>query len=440
MKFFGREKEVAALRQIREKAQTHAQFTVITGRRRIGKTTLVLKAYEDEPMLYFFVGRKAENQLCEEFRGEIEGKLGVRMGGNPSGFAELFEYLMDLSQQRCFTLFIDEFQNFERINPSIFSEMQKIWDLWHSRSKINLLVCGSIYTMMTRIFRDNKEPLYNRHNRFINVKPFPPSVLRQIMEYYNPAFTNDDLLCLYSITGGVAKYVQLLAEDGALSIDKMIESVISEDSVFINEGRSILIEEFGRDYDIYFSILSAIASGKCRRSEMESVIGKSLGGYLTRLEQDYEVIRKELPIGSKPLAKNALYSINDNFFTFWFRFIFKYEYMLEIGGYAQLRSLVHRDYTTFTGKMLERYFADKAVESGLYTRIGQWWDRKGENEIDLIAANDIDRTVEIAEIKRNRDNASLGVLKDKAEVMLGRIAPMFAGFKATYVVLDLSDM
>ena len=132
MKFFDREREIEILRDIREKSRESARFTVVTGRRRIGKTALILKAYEKTPLLYFFVGRKAENILCEEYRGEVENILHIKMGGTPSGFAEMFEYLMDLAKEIHFTLFIDEFQNFERINPSVFSDIQKIWDLNHN--------------------------------------------------------------------------------------------------------------------------------------------------------------------------------------------------------------------------------------------------------------------------------------------------------------------
>ena len=141
MKFFDRKEEIETLHRIRESAEKNAQFTVMTGRRRIGKTSLVLKAYEDKTFLYFFVGRKAESLLCEEFRHEVENKLNIRLGGTPSGFTELFDFLMQLSKQQSITLFIDEFQNFERVNPSIFSDMQKIWDLNHQESKLNLIVC-----------------------------------------------------------------------------------------------------------------------------------------------------------------------------------------------------------------------------------------------------------------------------------------------------------
>ena len=99
MKFYDRTEEIATLRKIRDNSWENAQFTVITGRRRIGKTSLVLKAYEDTPMLYFFVGRKAENLLCEEFRQEVESKLSIKMGGTPANFAELFDFLMALSKR-----------------------------------------------------------------------------------------------------------------------------------------------------------------------------------------------------------------------------------------------------------------------------------------------------------------------------------------------------
>lgn len=439
MRFFDRKEEIAILRKIRDNAERNAQFTVLTGRRRIGKTSLVLKAYEDRPVLYFFVGRKAESLLCDEFRHEVESKLGVKLGGTPSGFAELFDYLMQLSKQQSFTLFIDEFQNFVRVNPSVFSDIQKIWDLNHSESRINLVVCGSIYSMMTKIFRDRKEPLYNRQNRFMTISAFKPSVLKEILDAYHPGYTNEDLLALYTFTGGVAKYVELLVDDNALTYDAMINSIISPDSTFINEGRSILIEEFGKDYDTYFSILSAIASGKTRRSEIESIIGRQISGYLTRLEDDYEIITKQIPVGAKPLSKNAIYVIRDNFFTFWFRFIFKYAHIIEIGAYNQLRTLIKRDYPIYSGKILERYFIDKAIESGRYTLIGQWWDRKGENEIDMITANELDKTVEIYEIKRNRQKIDMPLLEQKVKVML-TTAHLFNGYDIETKGLDLQDM
>ena len=154
MKFFDRTEEMASLREIRGMAKDNAQFTVVTGRRRIGKTSLVWKAYEDEPILYFFVARKAEGELCEDYRLEIENKLGIPTIGRTESFAEVFEFLMKFSVDRPITLFIDEFQEFFRVNKSVYSDMQRIWDMYSSKARINLIVCGSIYSMMTKIFKD----------------------------------------------------------------------------------------------------------------------------------------------------------------------------------------------------------------------------------------------------------------------------------------------
>ena len=114
MKFYDRKKEISRLREIEQASRNNAQLTVVTGRRRIGKTQLILKSMESvaEPALYFFVARKAENFLCQDFQQEIAEKLGIPIMGEVSSFGKLFEYLMILSEQRAFTLIIDEFQEF----------------------------------------------------------------------------------------------------------------------------------------------------------------------------------------------------------------------------------------------------------------------------------------------------------------------------------------
>lgn len=439
MRFFDREKELATLREIRELSRTTAQFTVVTGRRRIGKTSLVWKAYEDEPILYFFVSRKAESELCDDYLSEIERKLGVPVMGNATRFSDIFEYLMKLSIDRPITLFIDEFQDFFRVNKSIYSEMQKIWDIYHTRSHMNLVVCGSIFSMMSKIFKDKKEPLYNRQTRLMTVRPFSPEVLKEILTEYNPDYKADDLLALFSFTGGVAKYVQLLVDSGATTKTKMINHIVRADSVFIGEGKTILIEEFGKDYGIYFSIMSAIARGKTSRSEIESAVGKEIGGYITKLENDYGIISKKQPLFERSATKNVRYAIEDNFFMFWFRFIYKYGYMLEIESYESVRRIIVRDYETFSGLMLERYFLRVLIDTHRYTRLGGWWDRKGENEIDIIAENEFDATATFFEVKRNAGNFSRNRLEEKAGVFM-RATGRFNGYSIDCRGLSMEDM
>lgn len=439
MNFFDRTEEIASLHEIREIAKNNAQFTVVTGRRRIGKTSLVWKAYEDEPILYFFVARKAESDLCEDYQLEIENKLGIPTMGRAGHFTDIFEFLMKLSIDRPITLFIDEFQEFFRVNKSVYSDMQRIWDIYSNKAHINLIVCGSIYSMMTKIFKDKKEPLYNRQTRFMTVRPFTPTVLTEILTKYNPDYTAEDLLALYSFTGGVAKYVQLLVDAGATTKGKMLNQIVKADSIFLGEGKAILIEEFGKDYGVYFSILSAIARGKTSRSEIESVVGREIGGYLTKLENEYEVIAKKQPLFEKSSTKNVRYAIEDNFFTFWFRFIYKYSYMLEIENYEGLKTIINRDYETFSGLMLERYFRRVLIERKAYTRIGGWWDRKGENEIDIVAENEMNNEATFFEVKRKAANIDIEVLKQKAAAFL-RATGEFKGYDISYKALSMDDM
>lgn len=439
MRFYDRNQEIAFLRETRDVAKTVARFTVVTGRRRIGKTTLIREAYKDVPFVYFFVARKAESDLCEVFLEEISEKLGIPTLGSSRHFSDIFRYLMQLSQTQSFTLVIDEFQDFFRVNKGVYSEMQNIWDEYENTSKINLVVCGSIYSLMQKIFKDKKEPLYGRNTGELRVKPFRPSVLKQIMADAKPDYCKEDLLALFTFTGGVAKYVSLLVDAGALDKDAMIWHIISPNSTFLNEGKNNLIEEFGKDYGIYFSILSCIARGKNTRSEIEDVIGKEVGGYLTNLAEEYELISKRQPLFEKSANKNVRYELDDVFYSFWFRFIFKYSYIIEIENYTKLQEIIERDYTTFSGLILERYFHRVAIESGKFTRIGRWWNRKGENEIDMVAEDELSDHVTFYEIKRQAEEISIGVLKQKAEVML-QATHEFKKYEISYKGLSMEEM
>ncbi|MDR0682625.1 MAG: hypothetical protein LBG15_12395 [Dysgonamonadaceae bacterium] len=123
MRFYDREKEIERLREIETISQENAQFTVVTGRRRIGKTQLLLRATKGQPTLYFFVSRKAELFLCQDFQQEITAKLNIPIWGAITSFGKLFQFLMQLSAEKRFNLIIDEFQEFLNINPSIYSEI-----------------------------------------------------------------------------------------------------------------------------------------------------------------------------------------------------------------------------------------------------------------------------------------------------------------------------
>src|ERR1035437_6704403 len=128
MQFYDRTKELELLTQTRENTSSGAKMTVVVGRRRIGKTSLILKSIEGISHIYLFVSRKDEVLLCRDFINEIQQSLGVTVLGSFNSFSGLFDYLMELSIDWPFTLIIDEFQEFNTINTAVFSEMQQIWD------------------------------------------------------------------------------------------------------------------------------------------------------------------------------------------------------------------------------------------------------------------------------------------------------------------------
>ena len=439
MKFFGRNKEISELQETNRLSEHTARFTIVTGRRRSGKTSLLLKAYEDvSDMLYFFVARKSEAELCKDFITEITEKLQIPILGEVSRFADIFKFLMQLSKTRHLTVVIDEFQDFKRVNPSVFSDMQKIWDLNKAEAHINLVVCGSIYSLMNVIFKGSKEPLYGRQTGEIKVTAFPPSTIREILACYNPSFTAEDLLALYLYTGGVAEYVEMMMDSGATNKTLMMEKFVCKNSYFINEGKNMLIEEFGRDYTRYFEILQLIASGHTTRSELESIMKTELAGYITKLENDYSLISRNMPMFQKS-NRNIRYQIEDNFLRVWFRYIYKYSYMLEVGANGKLKALMEKDYTTYSGRVLERYFRAVMIESEEFTRIASWWDRKGENEIDIIAADELEQRVTFYEVKRQTKDINIGILKDKA-VQFFNTTGSFQKFSVDYKGLSLDDI
>lgn len=255
---------------------------------------------------------------------EIEYKLNITVYGEFRTFKSIFGYLMELSKTTNFTLIIDEFQDFHSVNSSIYSEIQNVWDANKDNSKINLILCGSIYSLMNRIFENAKEPLFGRATARIHVKSFDINTIKTILQDYTSENNNENLLAFYLFTGGVAKYVEMLVHAGAYSLEDMVNVIFSENSLFLDEGKNVLIDEFGKEYGNYFSILSLIANSKTSRSEIESILNISIGGYLDKLENDYALITKVRPILAKPGTKNVKYKLNDNFLNFWFRFIYKY--------------------------------------------------------------------------------------------------------------------
>ena len=434
MKFYNREKELQNLRDIQKSSLSSSKMTVIVGRRRIGKTKLIKEAYKEK--VYFFVSKKNEALLCAEFIDIIESTLSVKVFGEFSSFKNLFEYLMNLSITTPFTLVIDEFQEFLQINSSIYSDMQNIWDEYKDKSKMNLVLSGSIYSLMKKIFEDKKEPLFGRANNKIHLKSFTVNTLKKILKENYPKYKNKDLLSFYIFTGGVAKYVEIFVEKQAFTFEKQLEVIFSDFSLFLEEGKNLLVEEFGKEYTTYFSILSLIASSKTSRSQIESILEKNIGGYLERLENDYTLIKKIKPIFAKEGSRIVKYEIIDNYFNFWFRFIYKYKSAIEIENYDFVKDIINRDFSMYSGKFLEKYFIEKLQLEKKYSQLGTYWEKSNQNEIDIVALNELEKKVLIAEVKLNTKKINLDVLEEKSK----KLEKNFKKYEIQYIGYSLEDM
>src|SRR5690606_16181579 len=153
-------------------------------------------------------------------------------------------------------------------------------------------------------------PLFGRATQRMHIQAFDIPTIKEIMYDHFPAYSNEDLLVFYMVTGGVAKYVEWLVQADSLTLSSILQEIVSENSLFLDEGKNVLIDEFGKDYGNYFSILTLIASGKTSRVEIESILNMQTGGFLDRLEKEFGLIKKVRPVLAKPNTRILKYRIH----------------------------------------------------------------------------------------------------------------------------------
>ena len=436
MRFYDRKREIEELQRIDQLSETTAQFTVLMGRRRTGKTTLMTRAFEGRRYLYFFIGKKAEQMQCTNFQQQMEQVLGLHIHGQMTRISALIEEIMLFSRQQQVTVIIDEFQRLADLDESIISSLQEVWDRHHAQARIHLIACGSIYSMMKHIFEDRKEPLFGRKTARIDLKPFNTTVLKQILADHNPDYTPEDLLMLYAITGGVAKYVAQLMDEGCRTWNDMIAAVCRQSSIFIEEGTELLVGEFGKKYQVYYSILQLIANGMTSQAQIDSIIQKNSGRYLDTLENEYSLIHKRRPMWAKPGSQGVKFYIDDCFLMFWFRFIESNRPLVELGKFDLLAESIHRDYAQYSGIVLEKYFRQLYGEQERVTEVAAWWDSQGENEIDVIALQGLDKRATVAEVKRNAQKYNPALLEQKYQYIKSHLR----GYQVELRGLSMDDM
>lgn len=434
MKFYNREQESKQLLKWSQQAKEgQSNLTLLVGRRRVGKTALLQQTFQNEKALYLFISRKSEPLLCEEFIEQIRTQLNIPIFGEPKRLRDILSILFKYAKQQPLTLILDEFQDITRLNNGFFSDLQNLWDRHHSQVRMHLICCGSLYSLMTKIFQDSKEPLFGRADNRLNLQPLKPLDIAELLQGHK-RFSTENWPTWYTLSGGVLKYLEWLSRTD--SNNNLWSQWLSEHSLVIEEGKYRLAEEFGSEQNTYFSILACIANGNTSRSQIESILEISVGPYLQRLEKEFEIIQRIVPVLSKPNSRQVKYRIQDAFLSFWFRFVHHYRSAVEIGNFKFLQQIIQRDFTSYSGSWLERLFQEQLANSGKYNVIGNYWQSGNKNEIDIVALNELDKTVLIAEVKRNPKRIRLNQLKEKAV----KLEQQLKGYTFEYRGLSLDDL
>lgn len=411
MRFYGREEEIALLQDCWTVVLTNqvAQMVTVMGRPRVGKTTLILKAFDglqkEVPVFYFFAHKHVTQkalvstwlaEICAVYRTDVPPAIET-VGG-------LLKYLMSLAKVKPCVCIFDECQAFERIDPNIWSQIQKVWDLNKNQTPM-LLVMSGTERGMKAIFYDYQQPLYGRPSYQLLVKAFTPQVVKAIVYAEYPQATAMDVLAVYSITGGVATYIEILAEAQALSVNAAMAFICSARGMWLRaEGEIYLANAFPSEAVTYHEILGALAQGKDRwRYLLESVeTASQLSPYLNRLER-FGIIEKLQPIFEGGLRKNAKYRIVDQYLLFWLSFIAPLapKSMAESGNWSGLLRYMKERFPQFLGRSLERWFIEAYRHAHQWEVVDGWWDKQGSNEIDLVAVDTSKKIIEFAEVKLN---------------------------------------
>lgn len=443
MHFVGRTQELEAL-QAAFKGAAHgpSRMTVVTGRRRVGKTTLIRESTKNQPSVSWFMTEATEKDLVARLTQTTISALGPIVPEGLTTFAGLFESLMLYARHHHFSLVMDEFQNLAKVNSALFSRIQDIWDTHKDQTHMHLILSGSSYSMMKKIFEDNREPLFGRATTKIHLRPFAADELIALAEQAPVRMTNDDLLALYTITGGVALYVADFADNGIYRKEQMFEWTVRPGSLFLSEGYDLLRLEVGAGQSTYISILRSMAHGQTQSSRIADLIGVApLSSYLERLEM-YGFIEKMRPILSKPNTRSVRWQICDPFLRFWFRYIEGNQGLIDNGMSSMLTNDIAESYETFSGPMLERLFRQKLMRTGQYSTVGSWWKSNrgaqgNQNEIDIVAIGRGKKSAFVAEVKRQRKSFREGLFLDKVENMKQSV---LTGYDVQSACLTLDDL
>ncbi|MFQ5800670.1 MAG: DUF234 domain-containing protein [Candidatus Hydrothermarchaeales archaeon] len=417
-RFIDRDKELSRLREQFDSKK--AEFLVVYGRRRVGKTELLKQFFKGKRHIYFLADMQKEERLLEVFSS-------VAREGSGKGYLEfkswdgVFEYLRDLAEERIVVVF-DEVGYINKANPAFYSILQRHWDEHLRHTKLFLVLCGSSVSMMEKEVLGYGSPLYGRRTGQIELTPLPYRDARQFFQKAG----EEERIEFYSVLGGVPAYLNQF--DARKDIYWNIKNnVLSPERFLYKEPKFILLEEL-RDPTTYFSILSAMSQGARRFNKISQksyVEPTKLTMYLHVLMNLRLIERITQVTETKGTRRNSLYRIKDNFFAFWFRYVNPNTSLIEEGNLEPIMEQLKEDIPRHVSPVFEDVCRETIIElqrTGVYgtpfTKIGSWWEK--EEEIDVVALNDNTKEILFGECKwteKKVDKSVIDALKRKAEIV-----------------------
>ena len=378
--FVDREAELDKLQE--EYESPGLRFTVLYGRRRVGKTTLIKEYVSDKPHIYFLVTLESIPLLLRRFRDIVSAQLDdPLMAQIPfESFGQIFSYLAEKRLDKKLVIVIDEFQYLGKIDDSIPSQFQRIVDEIVRHKEIHLVLCGSIISMMYTQTLSYSSPLYGRWASSVKL-----DALRfNHLDAFFPNRSITERIELYAVLYGVPKYLEFFRYEG--DIFTSIERHILDKNAFLyDEPRYILQNEVNEPVT-YFSILEVIAGGEHKIGNIAGKLGKNvqnITSFISRLIE-LEILYKEVPVteSNPQKSKKGLYFIKDNFFRFWFHYVLPHKSQLEIGNTRYALEKIRQSFGEFVSRTYEELAIEYVREHFDVLKCGRWWNKK--EEIDVV--------------------------------------------------------
>jgi len=396
--FVDRKDELGALEERHKKGK--AEFIVIYGRRGVGKSELIERFIGDKKGSRLLAREESESFQLRRFSERLASFFDDEvLAKSPfSNWDAFFTYLVKKSNERL-VLAIDEFPYLVSENPAIPSILQDYWDNRLKRTEIFLILCGSSISMMEKKVLGHKSPLYGRRTGQILLKPFS---FKDVFGYLGRPISKS--VEFYSVFGGTPAYVVEIDREKTL-LQNIADKVLKRDSSLYRDVEFLLREEL-KEPRYYFSVLYSIAKGNTRIGEIMNDTGLKKGivaKYLSVLS-DLQLVKREVPVTESPLkSRKGIYTLQDNFFRFWFRYVYPHKEEVESNRQSELIQEIKNTLPQYVSKTFEEVCTEALMElekkGEIFhpTRTGKWW-HKGE-EIDLVAINGRTGQIFFAECK-----------------------------------------